>query len=127
MKFKFVFFILLINYISKPVATRSILENDLISTSLQKTVTDLIRSIYESVAALNTVSSGRRPCIWKICSKPLKKHENKIKDDNSMDVIWKKKLKDLMNGDEIDKKTMKKLIELSLIANRKMYRSKTVF
>ena len=44
-----------------------------------------------------------------------------------MDVIWKKKLKDLMNGDEIDKKTMKKLIELSLIANRKMYRSKTVF
>ncbi len=44
-----------------------------------------------------------------------------------MDVIWKKKLKDLMNGDEIEKKTMKKLIELSLIANKKMCRSKTVF
>ena len=33
----------------------------------------LLKDIHESYVYLEKTSSGRKPCIWKICSKPLKK------------------------------------------------------
>jgi len=36
----------------------------------QKIVTSL-KKMHESISILNRISSGRKPCIWKICSKPV--------------------------------------------------------
>jgi len=49
----------------------------------QKIVTSL-KKIYESISILNRISSGRKPCIWKICSKPVRKYQKKNEENRKM-------------------------------------------
>ena len=45
--------------------------------------------MYKAIVYTNKTSGGRRPCVWKICSKPL---INKSKDDTNNFPDWIKEL-----------------------------------
>jgi len=60
-----------------------------VSTRLSRTnkqFKDMIKEIQKVIDVLNKTPSGRRPCIWKICSKPYKTTLNN--PDSNQRKFW---------------------------------------
>ena len=71
MNFNFILLVLMI--ICASVNSTSVLDITDSQKSIKEKIKTKIEDINQMLALLNKTSSGRRPCIWKICSKPLKK------------------------------------------------------
>ncbi len=87
MDLKLLLLILLFNHIlidtlcipSKPESIKPIEQLTKRLSNIRSQVENIVKYIHGGIVFMDSTSSGKMPCIWKICSKPLLKvtHKNK--------------------------------------------------